>query len=86
MPGIGRIHRLDVPFRALSALFELNHVIPDAECTEAADKAGKPAEAVLLHIKGGESFFEVLMDNAQIIHMALAVTYEPYDLLFDLIL
>ena len=56
-------------FRAfLLLLFELNHVIPDAECTEAADKAGNAAETILLHVKGRVCLFQLIVYDAQIIH------------------
>ena len=85
MPGKGRIHRLDVPFRAfLLLLFELNHVIPDAECTEAADKAGNAAETILLHIKGRVCLFQLIVYDAQIIHMTIISLDNADDFLFNL--
>ena len=85
MPGKGRIHRLDVPFRAfLLLLFELNHVIPDAECTEAADKAGNAAETILLHVKGRVCLFQLIVYDAQIIHMTIISLDNADDFLFNL--
>ena len=83
-PEKGRIHRLDVPFRALFVLFELNHVILDAECTEAADKAGDAAETILLHIKGRVCLFQLIVYDAQIIHMTVISLDDADDFLFNL--
>ena len=70
VPDIGCLLYTSCPFRAfLLLLFELNHVIPDAECTEAADKAGNAAETILLHVKGRVCLFQLIVYDAQIIHM-----------------
>ena len=65
-------------------LFELNHVIPDAECTEAADKAGNAAETILLHVKGRVCLFQLIVYDAQIIHMSVISLDDADDFLFNL--
>ena len=81
-----RLHpQVDVLFRAfLLLLFELNHVIPDAECTEAADKAGNAAETILLHVKGRVCLFQLIVYDAQIIHMSVISLDDADDFLFNL--
>lgn len=63
---------------------QLNHIILDLKDSKASDKAGNPAEAVLLYIKIREFLFQLFVDDAQIIHMPPVVLDQADDLFFDI--
>ena len=69
MPGKGKDHRFLI-FGGLfdgcwfSSLAHFHHIILNPEGSEASDEAGKAAEAVLLHVKAGEGFLELFVDDA----------------------
>ena len=65
-------------------LFELNHIILNSECPKAAYKAGDAAEAILFHIKGRVCLFQLIVYDAQIIHMSVISLDDAYDFLFNL--
>ena len=65
-------------------LFELNHIILNSECPKAAYKAGDAAEAILFHIKGRVCLFQLIVYNAQIIHMSIVPLNNAHDFLFNL--
>ena len=69
---------------AFAGLAELNHVVLDFKGAEAPYKAGEAAEPVLLHVKGGINFFEFVVNDAQIVHMAVVLADDAGDGLLDL--
>lgn len=62
----------------------LYHIIFDLKASETSDKTGNTAEAILFYIKGWENFLQLIMDNAQVVHMAVVLPDHACNGLFHL--